>query len=142
MRTVFDWLILCRLFGHSWSMEPPWTGEGLVWERPRCERCGHRPDEIALTESDDHLYTDGGMDLSEFGAGVDEAEEEAETQADGRADGADIGERCRALNGDGTGERCENAVSKMHDEPLCGPHYRANNVTLIDDVEDWGEEDA
>lgn len=40
----------CRLFGHKWSMDPPWTGKELRWQ-PHCERCGHEPEDIVITGS-------------------------------------------------------------------------------------------
>lgn len=42
--------VACRLLGHNWDLEPPWSGKELR-TRPQCERCGHEPDEIAITGS-------------------------------------------------------------------------------------------
>jgi hypothetical protein len=42
--------LACLLLGHNWDLEPPWSGKELRYQ-PQCERCGHEPDEIAITGS-------------------------------------------------------------------------------------------
>jgi C4-type Zn-finger protein len=41
---------LCHLLGHNWDLEPPWSGKEIRYN-PECQRCGHRPEEIAITGS-------------------------------------------------------------------------------------------
>ena len=56
----------------------------------------------------------------------------ADRELGDRADSASIDDQCRALTSEG--ERCQNAVSYMTDDPFCGPHSRADDVETIDDV--------
>lgn len=40
----------CKVLGHDWTIEPPWTGKELHWN-PHCQRCDHEPEEIVITGS-------------------------------------------------------------------------------------------
>lgn len=42
------WQYVCLLVGHDWTIEPPWSGYELR-HRPRCQRCDHEPENIAIT---------------------------------------------------------------------------------------------
>lgn len=41
---------ICAVFGHTWSLSPPWSGKELR-HNPQCERCGHEPENVAITGS-------------------------------------------------------------------------------------------
>lgn len=40
----------CRIFGHRYPIDPPWTGKEYRMHDMTCQRCGHRP-EIRITGS-------------------------------------------------------------------------------------------
>lgn len=93
----------------------------------------HKHDDLqdAIDEAADRIR-------DEYGEAADE-----DQSIDDRDDEAQIIEQCRAVKPD-SGERCTNAVSHMGSEEVCGPHQRADNVTLIDDVDGFngGEDDG
>lgn len=39
---------LCRLIGHEWDLEPPWSGKELR-SKPQCQACGYQPNDIVIT---------------------------------------------------------------------------------------------
>lgn len=40
----------CKLLGHNWTIEPPWTGKEIHWN-PHCQRCDQEPEDIVITGS-------------------------------------------------------------------------------------------
>jgi len=42
---------VCKLIGHDWVPEAPWTGKELTRERPDCRRCGSEPRDIRIIGS-------------------------------------------------------------------------------------------